>query len=88
MTRGERIAAWRLYCPGLTFRINASYERDPCCVRGCADTDTEYHHFAPYNTFANDADNWPCLPVCRTHHREWHMRMDGYRWHARRVDVA
>lgn len=60
---------------------------DPCSYRGCTTTPTEHHHFAPRNTFGADADEWPCLPLCRAHHLAWHQRMDGYRWH-RKADVA
>lgn len=56
-------------------------EYAPCSYRGCTTTPTEYHHFAPRNTFGDDADAWPCLPLCREHHVDWHQRMDGYRWH-------
>ena len=80
---------WRLYYPGdVVITQNASWVKDECCVRGCVSRETEYHHFAPWNTFGTEADDWPCLPVCVTHHREWHSRMDGYRWHAARVSVA
>lgn len=54
----------------------------PCTVRDCTQTGTEMHHFAPRNTFGDDADLWPVLPLCRHHHRHWHTRMDGYRWRA------
>lgn len=52
----------------------------PCSYRGCSGGGEDMHHFAPRNTF-KDADDWPVLPLCRTHHVEWHTRMDGYRWH-------
>lgn len=52
-----------------------------CVVATCTSEETEYHHFAPRNTFLLDADDWPILPLCPAHHREWHQRMDGYRWH-------
>lgn len=52
-----------------------------CQVKGCGSTDIEWHHFAPRNTFP-DADNWPYLPICREHHRQWHLTMDGYRFQA------
>lgn len=55
----------------------------PCSYSGCTVTPTEYHHFAPRNTFHGDADNWPVLPLCRPHHESWHRLMDGYRWHAK-----
>lgn len=56
-----------------------------CVVVDCERIDVEWHHFAPRNTFGSDAEMWPCLPVCRGHHREWHQRMDGYHWHSARV---
>jgi hypothetical protein len=69
-------------------RLNSPRERqdyDPCSYKGCTTTPTEYHHFGPYNTFGADADNWPCLPLCREHHQNWHHTMDGYRWQKARV---
>jgi len=60
---------------------------DPCVVMGCTQPGREEHHFAPRNTFLDDADSWPILPLCPEHHREWHRRMDGYRWH-RRAEAA
>ena len=54
-----------------------------CSVLRCPEQGTEWHHFAPRNTFTDDADSWPVLPLCRPHHVEWHTRMDGYRWHAK-----
>ena len=68
-----------------TTRVKPAVEHDPCCVIGCDSTDTEYHHFAPWNTFGAEANDWPVLPVCKPHHREWHSRMDGYRWHKPRT---
>lgn len=58
---------------------------EPCIIPDCPDTPTEYHHFAPSNVFGAEADLWPCLPLCRPHHLEWHRRMDGYRWQAKRA---
>lgn len=55
-------------------------EYAPCVFEGCIVTPTEYHHFAPRNTFGDEADLWPVAPLCRAHHVEWHQRMDGYRW--------
>lgn len=55
----------------------------PCSVESCPEQGREWHHFAPRNTFGDTADNWPVLPLCTSHHREWHTRMDGYRWHRR-----
>jgi hypothetical protein len=49
-----------------------------CCYRGCLSLDVEWHHFAPQNTFGDDAGNWPIQPLCRAHHRQWHATMDGY----------
>ena len=86
-TTGSPIPARQLSAWGLTpadiewTRANAPQQYEPCVYSGCTVTPTEYHHFAPRNTFGSDADSWPCLPVCRAHHVEWHQRMDGYRWH-------
>lgn len=54
-----------------------------CVVMDCVSDGMEFHHFAPRNTFGVDCDRWPVLPLCRTHHVEWHQRMDGYRWMSR-----
>lgn len=62
-------------------QTNEAREYEPCSVGKCQTTPTEYHHFAPRNTFGDQADEWPYLPLCRPHHVEWHQRMDGYRWH-------
>lgn len=62
-------------------QFNAPRPYEPCSVKSCISTPTEMHHFAPYNTFNADANNWPVMPLCRAHHVEWHRRMDGYRWH-------
>jgi len=53
---------------------------ETCCYRDCDSTETEWHHFAPYNTFDSEADNYPVMPLCRKHHAHWHKTMDGYRW--------
>ncbi len=75
---------WGLNRGDIEFRrTKEPHVYEPCCVDGCGATPTEYHHFAPRNTFGADADDWPVLPLCRTHHVQWHRRMDGYRWHRR-----
>lgn len=67
--------------------VHAHYEA--CSVESCDDPGMEYHHFAPVNRFGwVEADRWPILPLCKAHHLSWHKTMDGYRWHARGVDVA
>jgi hypothetical protein len=67
--------------------IHATYAA--CSVESCDEPGMEYHHFAPVNTFGwREANRWPLLPLCKEHHRFWHQTMDGYRWHARGVDVA
>lgn len=55
----------------------------PCSYRECDEPGEDMHHFAPCNTFGRDADNWPVMPLCKPHHREWHQRMNGYLWHRR-----
>ena len=54
-----------------------------CGYQGCQSTEVEWHHYAPYNTFGREADNYPCLPLCRAHHRYWHQQMNGYQWNRR-----
>lgn len=66
-------------------QVNAPTVYPPCSYKDCDIKPTEYHHFAPYNTFGNDADSWPYLPLCREHHHQWHRTMDGYRWHRRGI---
>lgn len=60
----------------------------PCSYRGCTAPGMDEHHFAPKNTFADDADNWPVMPLCQHHHHEWHQLMDGYQWHRRRESAS
>lgn len=69
--------------PNVVVRINEDFDKEPCSYKGCTATNTEWHHFAPYNTFGSSANDWPVMPLCRAHHVEWHQRMDGYRWHRR-----
>lgn len=70
-------------------RENDPYDAHPPCERlGCTAAVTEYHHFAPYNTFPMEADQWPTAYLCREHHIEWHRRMDGYRWHRRTAQAS
>jgi hypothetical protein len=47
---------------------------EPCAVKGCERTDTEYHHFAPRHIFGLACDDWPGAWICMKHHREWHMK--------------
>lgn len=76
------ITAWDLNLSDFTWdRINPPAEYAPCSVRGCERKPTEYHHFAPCNTFGREADDWPVMPLCREHHVDWHQRMTGYEWH-------
>lgn len=80
------IHAWGITQADCTWKVtNEPYEHEPCVIVGCGLTPVEYHHFAPRNTFGSEADNWPVLPLCVAHHREWHRRMDGYRWHRKSV---
>jgi hypothetical protein len=75
--------AWGLdKLEGRIYRDNSTTVE--CIVLTCSSTLIEYHHFAPRNTFGEEADDWPILPVCRDHHTEWHTRMDGYQWHRKR----
>lgn len=69
----------------ISWNRTATRNYPPCSYTGCTTPITEYHHFAPRNTFGDDADNWPVMPLCRKHHQQWHQQMDGYRWHARRT---
>ena len=83
----RQLEAWGLAPTDIRWtRTNTPGVYPPCSYRGCRTTPTELHHFSPRNTFGGDADNWPCLPLCRAHHVEWRQRMDGYRWH--RAGVA
>lgn len=60
--------------------IDTSDSGPRCAYRGCG-LPAEWHHTAPRNTFGPDAERWPVVPLCPAHHRGWHERMDGYRWH-------
>jgi hypothetical protein len=77
---------WRIPIEHLAwFEQSDPAEYDECTVEGCTTDGVEMHHFAPRNVFGStEADRWPYLPLCRTHHVEWHRTMDGYRWNASR----
>lgn len=66
--------------PVLEPRRSAYAATSRCGYLGCESTEVEWHHYAPYNTFGREADNYPVLPLCRQHHRHWHETMDGYQW--------
>jgi hypothetical protein len=52
---------------------------EPCSVRGCDRTGSEWHHWAPRSVFGvAEAEQWPKSHLCRAHHDEWHRSMDGY----------
>lgn len=80
-------AVWEWFGDLGTPLIRAGYNEayPDCSHRNCTEPGVDYHHFAPWNTFGSDADNWPVMPLCRSHHVEWHQRMDGYRWHKKAV---
>lgn len=84
-----QLAAWGVQWHDVTdVRVNAAATAanfPPCSYENCDGWPTEYHHFAPYNTFGDDANNWPVMPLCAAHHRQWHQTMDGYRWHKRGI---
>lgn len=84
------VREWKITAADLSvMRVHDRRSDYPACsVHGCTELVTELHHFAPRNTFGNSSDDWPVLPLCRPHHVEWHQRMDGYRWTARRQDVV
>lgn len=81
------IRAWGIQREDIGWtKQNETIEYPPCVYDGCETVPTEIHHFAPRNTFGDEADLWPVAPLCREHHVEWHRRMDGYRW--QRAGVA
>lgn len=73
---------WADYGRHPTWRIDESAESARCAYVGCG-LPAEWHHIAPRNTFGQVAEHWPLVPLCPSHHREWHERMDGYRWKTR-----
>lgn len=76
----NQIKAWGI--EDITFTdIRPAGQYDACVVVGCEKPGVDEHHFAPRNTFGEEADSWPTAALCRKHHVEWHQRMDGYRWH-------
>lgn len=81
-----KVATWLINngTPVSCTQVNEPLDYPGCTVAGCTDDGVDQHHFAPRNTFGSDAESWPVMPLCRRHHVEWHQRMDGYRWHARR----
>jgi len=47
---------------------------EKCEVRGCNDTYTELHHWAPRHLF-EDYEDWPTSYLCLAkHHPEWHKK--------------
>ncbi len=53
---------------------------EECSRNSCRNRDIEWHHIAPKEVFGwEEADEWPVVPLCQEHHREWHRRMIGYR---------
>ena len=47
-------------------------DSEPCSVRGCDRTDTEWHHFAPRHLFGHECEDWPGAWLCMHHHKMWH----------------
>lgn len=83
------VRTWRIRRKDIAWtKQNDPNEYLPCVREGCDVTPTELHHFAPRNTFGGEADLWPVAPLCRTHHIEWHQRMDGYRWQRPGIEAA
>lgn len=78
-----QIKAWALAVADVEIRDTNTY--DACVVAGCDQPGVDEHHFAPRNTFGDQADLWPTAALCRSHHVEWHRHMDGYRWHRARA---
>jgi hypothetical protein len=78
------LAEWMADLGVPIIRQGSDYTYPPCNYRGCQVPGEEMHHFAPRNTFGEDADNWPVMALCKAHHHEWHQRMDGYLWQRRR----
>jgi hypothetical protein len=71
--------------PGITdkeqFPILYIYTGEPCAVRGCNDTETQEHHWAPRilsPAFGPDWNNWPTVYLCAYHHRQWHEIVTPY----------
>lgn len=65
--------------PGITkreeFTLLHVYEGQPCVVRGCGDTETQEHNWAPKGmapSFGPDWVNWPTAYLCKYHHEQWH----------------
>jgi hypothetical protein len=71
----------------VVLRVNPPMEYGPCSYRDCVEPGIDMHHWAPRNVFGCwDCDNWPVSYLCKSHHSEWHSRMDGYRRNAKRSE--
>ena len=87
-TGAIRKSEWAAVITGteITEVSERSHKYENCSVRGCTDAGMEYHHFAPVNTFGfTEAERWPVLPLCKSHHRQWHNTMNGY--HTNNVSI-
>ena len=55
--------------------VDTGYRNEPCAVRGCSETFTEYQHWLPQaldEQIGEVADDWPGAYLCRRHHMLWH----------------
>ena len=61
------------------FMVEAAIETQlSCSHKGCLRKDVEMHHYAPKQVFKWRADHWGTVPLCKTHHDEWHDELTNY----------
>lgn len=69
--------------------VGPSGEVPSCSYKDCDSEIVEMHHIMPKG-YADDADNWPIVPLCPYHHDKWHAtlttgllrRAASYNWDA------
>jgi hypothetical protein len=61
------------------FMVESEQETQLVCrVRGCTEKQVEMHHYAPKKVFGWRAEDYGTVPLCKTHHDEWHDALTDY----------
>lgn len=75
---------------GIKFvEVGPTGDMPTCGYQGCESNVVEMHHIMPKG-YADDADDWPIVPLCPYHHNKWHAtltaallrRAASYNWDA------
>jgi len=56
--------------------VETDYRSIPCAV--CGELGTELHHTAPRAIFGEDAEYYPQVYLCKSHHDYWHATITAY----------